>query len=37
MLPALSRKLNDYYDLVENSFKKRGERNTARPRFGRAT
>ena len=22
------RKLNDYYDLVENSFKKRGERNT---------
>jgi len=23
------RKLNDYYDLVENSFKKRGERNTA--------
>ena len=23
------RKLNDYYDLLENSFKKRGERNTA--------
>jgi hypothetical protein len=23
-----SRKLNDYYDLLENSFKKRGERNT---------
>ena len=24
------RKLNDYYDLLENSFKKRGERNTAK-------
>jgi hypothetical protein len=24
------RKLNDYYDLIENSFKKRGERNTAK-------